>query len=323
MNSSPKVTVLVPSYNHGRFLRQRLESIAGQTYSNIELIVIDDCSQDDAAEVIQSFAKDHVLHYIRNAQNSGTPFSAWEQAVKLAAGEYIWICEDDDYADLNFLETAVGRMLKKPKAALFYCDSWIVNEEGGKIDHSDTYFHQTWMESRWDSGFCRSGISELKNYQMRGQTVPNMSSALISAKAFRNAYSPVLKKFRLTGDWLFIGWVMRYGQVIYCKQTLNYFRKHDNTSRVLTPSARSQAEYILTKYLLFSETGRPAREFSHIIRTDAVRFIHESAGLGELLKALFKISVPATLRCALVLMVSLGSNRKYLKKFFSRWRRYR
>ena len=51
MNCEPKVTALIPSYNHGRFLRQRIESVLRQAYKNIELIVIDDCSDDDSDAV--------------------------------------------------------------------------------------------------------------------------------------------------------------------------------------------------------------------------------------------------------------------------------
>jgi glycosyltransferase involved in cell wall biosynthesis len=50
----PKVTALVPSFNHGRYISERIESIVNQSYPNIELIVIDDCSNDDSHEVIST-----------------------------------------------------------------------------------------------------------------------------------------------------------------------------------------------------------------------------------------------------------------------------
>ena len=179
---TPKVTAIVPSYNHGRYLRQRIESVLEQTYPNVELIVIDDCSEDNSHETIMSLRAQYKFTYIRNARNSGTPFAAWERALSLGTGEFTWICESDDYADHGFLDVTVDALMKNKGAVVAYCDSWIVDEQGKRVDHTDTYFHETWRESRWDQDFVREGRSELNNFQVRGQTVPNMSSALFATR---------------------------------------------------------------------------------------------------------------------------------------------
>ena len=250
----PKVTVLVPSFNHGCYLRKRIESIMAQTYGNFELIVIDDCSSDDSAAVITSLQGMYGFKYIANNKNSGTPFAAWEHILHLALGDYIWICESDDYADPIFLDCAVKAITNVPNAVIAYCDSWIIDENDHQVDHTDTYFHDIWRESRWDKSFNQNGNEELNRFQLRGQTVPNMSSMLFSAAAFRKAFRPFMKKLKLTGDWLFVGLLMKYGAVVYFKETLNNFRRHEITARVQVKSARSQAEFILTKYILFLET---------------------------------------------------------------------
>jgi len=318
--SKPRVTALVPSFNHGHYVRQRIESVLEQTYDNVELVVIDDCSEDDSDSIIRSLQSQHGFQYIRNLHNSGTPFSAWERILSIAHGEYIWICESDDYADPKYLEVTVEALRKVPEAALAYCDSWIIDEYGQQVDHTDTHFHETWRESRWDKAFVQSGIDELSQFQIRGQTVPNMSSALITASAFRNAYHPFLKKLKLTGDWLFVGWVLQQGAVVYCKQTLNHFRRHEVTSRVRVKSARSQAEFILTKYLLFRVAGRPLRELASVMSTDAVRFLYETAGLFDVLRALFQISVLKTFQCGMSLAASLALNGHFVSKFCQRYK---
>ncbi|MDG0980795.1 MAG: glycosyltransferase [Halieaceae bacterium] len=320
MNSNPKVTAVVPSYNHGGFLLQRLESILQQSYQNVEVIVIDDCSGDDSDAVIKSILERYDFQYIRNPQNSGTPFAAWEKAVSLATGDYIWICESDDFADLAFLETAVDKMQENPNAVLFYCDSWVVDKDGKHVGHTDTYFRDIWRESHWDHDFTTAGVAELADYQSRGQTVPNMSSALILTKAFMQAYNPILKRFKLTGDWLFVGWLMRYGQVVYCKKTLSNFRKHEETARVRVKSARSQAEFVLTKYLLFRETGKPLREFATNMSSDVIRFLYEPARWFDVLKIMFKISPEAIPRFGIVFLASLVMNGFLLKTFYQRYK---
>lgn len=318
--NKPKVTVLVPSFNHGRYIKKRIQSILEQSYNNLELVVVDDCSDDDSDLVIRSLQQQYGFKYIRNVKNSGTPFAAWEYILSASDKEYIWICESDDYADPGFLEHAIGKMKENPTAVLFYCDSWIVDEDENRVDHTDSYFHDIWRESRWDRDFTNDGAAELKNYQLRGQTVPNMSSALFAAYAFKKAYHPFLKSFKLTGDWLFVGWILRYGSVVYCKQTLSHFRKHEMTSRVRVKSARSQAEFILTKYLLFRISERPLRDFASIIGADAVRFLYEPAGWYDVLRALFGVSALKTIRCGFSLAGSVIMNGHFVKEFYQRYR---
>lgn len=319
MSNFATVTVLVPSYNHGQFIQQRLESILNQTYKNIELIVIDDGSQDDSDEVIKSILNKHKFRYIYNEKNTGTPFAAWETVLSLATGNYIWVCESDDFAEPSFLETAVSALETNKDAVLFYCNSWIVDSSGERVDHTSTYFHDIWKETRWDADFSVDGTQELLKFQLRGQTVPNMSSALIREQAFRAAYRPFLKKLKLTGDWLFVGDLLCHGRAVFCAETLNNFRRHEETSRVRVKSARSQAEFILAKYLLFRKGGRPVREFADLMSTDAVRFLYEPAGFGDVLKELFQISWNTSLQCLILLAASVLMNRHYLGKLYKRY----
>jgi glycosyltransferase involved in cell wall biosynthesis len=318
--SLPAVTAVVPSYRHGAFIRRRIESILAQTYRGFELIVIDDCSQDESDAVIRQLQKEHGFAYIRNERNSGTPFAAWERAAGMARGRFLWICESDDVAEPRFLETAVAALDGDEDATLFYCDSNVIDAEGRITGHTDDYFHGIWKETRWDRSFTSEGSDELRNYQVRGQTVPNMSSALIRTSTFRAAYTPFLKRLKLTGDWLFIGLVMKRGRVIYRKETHSNFRSHGDTSRASVASARSQAEFIIAKYLLFAASGMPTGSLARVLSTDAVRFLHEPASWKEVLGAMFRISPLVTMRVAGSLAISLLSNRAYVDRFVSRYR---
>lgn len=316
----PKVTVLVPSYNHGRYLRERVESIMNQSYLNFELIIIDDHSDDDSHEVITKLQARHKFRYLRNERNSGTPFAAWEKICSLATGDYIWVCESDDVAEPDFLKKAVASFACEPGAVLFYSSSYIINERSEIIGHTDNYFHDIWKEGRWDKDFVANGRDELLQFQLRGQTVPNMSSALIKADVFRAAFTPFLKRLRLTGDWLFIGDVMRHGRVIYCQNTLNRFRKHEVTSRVRVKSDRSQAEFILVKYRMFRDTGQPAETFAKLMGPDVIRFLYESASWWDVTKELVRVSWIDTMKFVGLLFVSTSKNRALIHKFNNRYK---
>lgn len=319
MLSQPLVTVLVPSYNHGQYLRERIESIFAQTYHNIELIVTDDCSQDNSDCVIQQLQTVYDFKYIRNDRNSGTPFAAWERICELAQGEFIWVCESDDVAEPAFLETALNRLVGNPRAVLFYSNSLVINEASQVVGHTESYFRDVWQEDRWEQDFSATGLDELAKFQLRGQTVPNMSSALITTTAFKRAFSPFLKRLRLTGDWLFVGDVLRQGDVEFSRAALSRFRKHDVTSRVRVKSARSQAEFILTKYHLFRGTDLPAEGFAPLMASDAVRFLYEPARWWEVMRSLLHVSFLDTIRCGVLMVVSTAKHPAFINKFKQRY----
>ena len=102
----PLVSIIVPNYNHARFLRQRIESILQQEYTNYELILLDDASTDESREIMESYRNNpHVSHICYNIVNTGSPFAQWKKGIDLAQGKYIWIAESDDYAESTFLST--------------------------------------------------------------------------------------------------------------------------------------------------------------------------------------------------------------------------
>ena len=318
--TSPRVSVLVPSYNHARYLRERILSIVNQTYQNFELIVIDDCSDDESDSVILDLQGLHGFDYRKNSRNSGTPFSAWEKIKEMAKGDYIWVCESDDVAEPTFLERAISDFEANPSAALFYCSSNVIDEDGLIIGHTDNFFHEIWKEHRWDQSFTASGLEELIQFQLRGQTVPNMSSALIKVDAFKRAFEPFLLRFRLTGDWLFIGNVMKQGNIIFCRDALSNFRKHAITSRERVKSARSQAEFILTKYRLFRGSSQPASDFASVMSSDVIRFLYEPASAWEVARALTQVSIRDSVGCLGLLVFSVLFSPELVMKFGARYR---
>ncbi len=94
----PKVSVLVPIYNAAEYLRQALNSLIGQTLSDLEIICINDGSTDDSSKIIQEYAKRDRRIVVIDKPNSGYGDSM-NQGIKRAKGEYIGILEPDDYLD--------------------------------------------------------------------------------------------------------------------------------------------------------------------------------------------------------------------------------
>lgn len=133
----PKVSVIVPNYNHARYLKARIGSILNQTFQDFELILLDDCSTDNSAELLQSYADNpHISHIVLNDRNTGSPFLQWQKGIGLAQGEYVWIAESDDTAQPDFLSTTVAVLDRHPQAALCYTGSRLIDEDGHDL-HRD------------------------------------------------------------------------------------------------------------------------------------------------------------------------------------------
>ena len=90
----PKVSVIIPNYNHAQFLEQRVESVLNQTFQDFEIIFLDDASTDNSKEVFSKYSNHpKISHVIFNETNSGSPFKQWNKGFGLSTGEYIWIAE--------------------------------------------------------------------------------------------------------------------------------------------------------------------------------------------------------------------------------------
>ena len=118
---SPLVSVALCTYNGAAWLHQQLDTITGQTWSNIELVIVDDCSADDTVQIIQSYAaKDERIRFYQNEINLGFNKN-FEKALLLCKGKWIAIADQDDIWQLNKIETMLSQW--NNKATLLHCAS--------------------------------------------------------------------------------------------------------------------------------------------------------------------------------------------------------
>ena len=124
----PLISVIIPNFNHAPYLKQRIDSVLSQTYDNLEVILLDDCSRDNSGEILSSYKHNpKVKKIIINENNSGSTFKQWEKGFELSCGEYIWIAESDDYCDAFFLERLVGQLSENGTVAIAYTSSHLVD----------------------------------------------------------------------------------------------------------------------------------------------------------------------------------------------------
>lgn len=221
--------MIIPNYNHARYLPQRIESVLNQTVRGIEIILMDDCSQDDSRHIIEKYAaQDSRIQVVYNEQNSGSTFKQWNKGISLAKGEYIWIAESDDICELNLLATLLPYLEASPAIVLAYCNSFDIDENGKIKAIWDRFL--TELDSMWENDFTADGSTLVRRFMSYRNIIPNASAVVIRASTLREV-GPADENFRVVGDWLFWARVISLGKVAYVATPLNYFRTHHNSAR--------------------------------------------------------------------------------------------
>ncbi len=129
---SPTVSVGIPTFQRAQLMRQAILSVLQQTYQDFEIVVVDDCSSDDTADVVASIA-DARIKYFRNPSTVGVPRN-WNECVRRARGEFFALLPDDDVFCQGFLAEMLGVLGTHPDVAFAQCAFYRVDEQLRPID---------------------------------------------------------------------------------------------------------------------------------------------------------------------------------------------
>lgn len=130
----PKVSVIMPTYNCGKYIAESVQSVCAQTMPDWELIIVDDCSTDNTQEILQPYLQKFPnIHYYKLEQNSG-PAVARTAAIQKATGKYIAFLDSDDLWLPEKLEKQIAFMRKKD--VVFSCTAYEIMDEKGKRLHT-------------------------------------------------------------------------------------------------------------------------------------------------------------------------------------------
>jgi glycosyltransferase involved in cell wall biosynthesis len=277
---SPKVSVVIPSYNHGRYLTQRMDSIFAQTYRDLETIVLDDASTDDSRLKLLPYYGWLRGRVVVNAVNGGSAFPQWNRGIALAKGEYVWIAESDDAADPRFLETLVPLLDENPGVGLAYCASKLIDADGRPV--GDSFGHTSDLDpERWNAAYINSGIDEIRRFLVRKNTIPNASAVLVRRSVLVRTL-PIDSSFKLCGDWLHWAKVLLRSNVAYVPELLNFWRLETSNSRPLTPGLLEWREGQRIIRYLAESLGYDDNDTAQLLLNFAGRCIDWFAGaVGE------------------------------------------
>lgn len=125
---NPKVSVIIPTYNRAKQVRYAVWSVLEQAYRDFELIVVDDCSEDNTEEVVKRF-KDTRVKYIRLGENSGSSTEPRNIGIRESKGEYVAFLDSDDCWFTDKLEKQVKVLEENPEVGLVYCGLHVADKK--------------------------------------------------------------------------------------------------------------------------------------------------------------------------------------------------
>jgi len=229
----PKVTIVVPNYNHAAYLEKRLSSIYNQSYQNYEVILLDDCSSDQSRKILLDYQDQYpeVTRCLFNESNSGSAFSQWKKGIENAGGELIWIAESDDFCDFDFLEKLVPSFSDET-VLLSYAHSVFIDENEQKHAFAFEHYLSEINQHKWNTSYTASAHNEVNSSLGLKNSIPNVSGVV-----FRRPKGnvPLLNdpdwlNMKVCGDWLFYLNFIRGGRIAYCREVNNYYRIHQSSS---------------------------------------------------------------------------------------------
>ncbi|MBO7413303.1 MAG: glycosyltransferase family 2 protein [Fibrobacter sp.] len=163
MHSQPLVTIAIPAYK-ADFIREAISSALNQSYSNIELVIVDDCSPEKIDIVVKEFS-DPRIHYYRNEKNVGSedPSKNWNKCLEYAKGVYFALLCDDDTYEPTFVEEMLKLQQDFPDVKVFRARARTIDENNNVTNwYPSAPTFETCFDYMYQrlSGFRRQTISE-------------------------------------------------------------------------------------------------------------------------------------------------------------------
>jgi glycosyltransferase involved in cell wall biosynthesis len=224
--SVPLVSIGLPVFNGARFLKQALDSLLGQSFSNIEMIISDNASTDDTEAICRAYAAmDARVQYYRQTVNIGAPHN-WNYVAKQARGKYFKWSSGNDFCSPDMVKKCIAVMDEKPEVVLCYGRTCLVDEETGR---QEEYAHDIAV------------IDPLPHKRFktlcRTLALNNAQSGLIRTEALRRTR---YDRPYPSGDIVLMAELALQGQFVLLPDVLLYRRIGQNTFSSLQSAADTQ-----------------------------------------------------------------------------------
>lgn len=208
----PRVAVIIPSYNHARFLVAAIESVLAQTCEDWTLLVLDDQSPDDSVGVARSF-EDQRIRVLTNDRNLGT-YGSQQRGLEMTEGEFVAILNSDDFWEPTKLAKQVALLDRHPEASGCFTLGWMADADGAILEED---VHADWPTAE---------VGDLLPHLLHENRI------LASSVVFRRDGLAFETSCRYSGDWLALLAACRRGPLVCVPERLTYWRQHGHNSYV-------------------------------------------------------------------------------------------
>ncbi len=123
---SALVSIITPTYNAAEYIRETIRSVQAQTYTNWELIIVDDCSTDNTEDIVKEYLVDERIRYVKTAENSGAAKTR-NTGIRLSKGKWIAFLDSDDLWEENKLSKHIDFM-QREKLAFSFTSYNVIND---------------------------------------------------------------------------------------------------------------------------------------------------------------------------------------------------
>lgn len=269
--AEPLISVVIPAYNHERFVGAAVQSVLEQTFSDLELIVVNDGSTDKTGDVVQGFSDSRLRYYFQENQDA---FNTINRGIEMARGRYIAILNSDDVYTRDRLETLLDACRKGRMVCAF--SDVIPIDDGDRKFEDPEFGWNVWHRKNRSFYF---GCRDLFTAFLKGNFMVTTSNLFMEAGAAREVGPFCSLRYLHDYDFIF-RMISRFpDQVIYLHdQKLLYYRIHrGNTLGEAAISGREQDKELIAKYML---AAIPA-EYRGYVKAGSERLIELQQELEE------------------------------------------
>ncbi|MBL9010475.1 MAG: glycosyltransferase [Alphaproteobacteria bacterium] len=279
--AAPPLTVsaIVPNYNHARFLRERLDTILGQTVPPDEIVFLDDASTDDSLAIAEAYAVSSPIPFriVPSPANSGSPFGQWARGIALATGDLVWMAESDDACDAALL-ARLKPAFADPAVMLAYAQSQPVAADGLVLARDYRDYTDDLSLDRWQAPCVAEGRAEVMAALAHRNTIPN-GSAVLMRRAALGPELEALSAFRQCGDWRLYLACAAAGRIAYAPEVLNRHRRHGGAlTLALADSLAPMAETLRLRVETMERFDLPDETFLASLAAAATEYYQRTGG---------------------------------------------
>ncbi len=241
------ISVIVTNYNHAEYLDQRMESLLNQTYPNLEIIVVDNCSTDNSRDVLAKYKNKTEVKIVALEKNGGCASSS-NMGVSLSRGKFIMFAEADDYNAPSHIELLHKAMAGNEQIGVAFCRSLMVDAQGRVFDEDFNHRDRSFKEYCFKDTLIPKRLAQ--RYLLFSCVIPNMSAALIRRKYF-DLTGGFSSHYKTCLDWDFWCRISRCCDFYYLTASLNNFRRHGTSNVSLSGIQLTIIEIMEVLYTAF------------------------------------------------------------------------